>query len=155
MRLVRSSLLMFCVFTFSFSPFRVSGTAPDFPTDRSFDEYGRIRWDDEQARLDNFAIQLMNDPDAIGYIFVISERGGCPGEAAARAIRAKRYIVEHRGVPWNRVIWREDGYMDTFLTILQPAPREWKFSYPFFGLKGIAKRDSPNSLSEKLPGYDC
>src|SRR5205823_13125607 len=33
-----------------------------------FDEYGNIRFNDEKARLDNFAIQLQNEPTAQGYI---------------------------------------------------------------------------------------
>jgi hypothetical protein len=31
-----------------------------------FDEYGNIAWGDEKARLDNFAIQLMNSTNDIG-----------------------------------------------------------------------------------------
>ena len=30
------------------------------------DKYGNIAWEDEKARLDNFAIQLMHDPNEIG-----------------------------------------------------------------------------------------
>jgi hypothetical protein len=104
--------------------------------DRLFDEYGRIRWEDEQARLDNFAIQVTNEPDAIGYIFVYDGANMCAGEVEARAIRAKRYIVEHRGVPWNRVIWRKDGYRGEFRIVLQPVSRAFAFAvtYPFLGI---------------------
>ncbi len=102
--------------------------------DRLFDEYGRIRWEDEQARLDNFAIQVTNEADAIGYIFVYDGANMCAGEAEARAIRAKRYIVEHRGVPWDRVIWRKDGYSGEFRTVLQPIPRGFAVTYPFLGI---------------------
>jgi hypothetical protein len=35
-----------------------------------FDEYGNIRFDDQQARLDNFVITLQTDPAATGYIIV-------------------------------------------------------------------------------------
>lgn len=35
-----------------------------------FDQYGMTQWEDEQARLDNFAVQLMNDPELIGYILI-------------------------------------------------------------------------------------
>lgn len=81
---------------------------------RKFDDYGLIRWKDEKARLDNFAIQLKNNADFIGYIFVNDGEDVCEGEAQARAIRAKRYIVEYRGVPWNRVIWRLEGFTGHF-----------------------------------------
>ena len=32
-----------------------------------FDEYGNIKFNDEKARLDNYAIQLQNEPGAQGY----------------------------------------------------------------------------------------
>lgn len=101
-------------------------------TDRLFDQYGAIGWNDEKARLDNFAIQLQHDETLVGYILVFDAVGGCPGEAQARAIRAKRYVVEHRGIPWNRVIWRHDGRLQDLSTILQPVSRGTSLPYPFF-----------------------
>src|ERR1044072_8809645 len=80
-------------------------------------DYGAISWEDEKARLDNYAVQLQHEKDLIGYIFVFAGNGGCPGEAQARAIRAKRYIVEHRGVPWDRVVWRVEGYRQDLTTL--------------------------------------
>jgi hypothetical protein len=94
------------------------------------DNYGAIRWEDEKARLDNYSIQLHHEKALIGYIFVFAQNGGCPGEAQARAIRAKRYIVEHRGVPWKQVIWRVEGYRPDLTTILQLFPPGTDFSYP-------------------------
>jgi hypothetical protein len=96
-----------------------------------FDEYGAIKWEDEKARLDNFAIQLQQDKQLIGYILVFDAVGGCPGEAQAHAIRAKRYVVEHRGIPWNRIIWRREGFQSDFRTVLQLVPRESILPYPF------------------------
>ena len=136
MRLLASSFLVICLAALSVSQFRVhSGAQPGrlFSQVRIFDEYGLTNWEDELARLDNFAIQLMHEPQLTGYIFVINGRDVCPGEAAARGMRAKRYLVEQRGVPGDRIIWKEDGYGEKFRTILQPAPREWGFSYPTFG----------------------
>jgi len=74
-------------------------TEPTTSPDRPFDSYGTIRWEDETARLDNFAIQLLNEEKLVGYILVYDKIGGCPGEATA--MRAKRYITEFRHVPWN------------------------------------------------------
>jgi hypothetical protein len=105
--------------------------------DRLFDQYSIIRWEDEKARLDNFAIQLINDPEVLGYIFVNDGKQMCRGEAQARAMRAKRYVVEHRGVAWNRVMWRIDGYTGDFLISLQPVNREVPIGYPFLGYPKI------------------
>jgi len=101
--------------------------------DRNFDEYGLIRWGDEQALLDNFSIQLLNEPDAIGYIFVYDGNNVCAGEARARAIRARKYVVEYRQVPWNRVMWRYEGYAGEFRIALQPASPTIHIEYPFQG----------------------
>jgi len=100
------------------------------------DDYGAIRWEDEKARLDNYSIQLHHEKALIGYIFVFAQDGGCPGEAQARAIRAKRYIVEHRGVPWNQVIWRVEGYRPDLTTILQIFPPGRDFPYPLYLVTG-------------------
>jgi hypothetical protein len=105
---------------------------PDSP----FDQYGEIRWDDEKARLDNFAIQITNYPKSVGAILVLDRTGGCPGEAMARAIRAKRYVVEHRGVPWNRVLWRREGYFPDVRTTLLMVPEGARLRYPFYEPSG-------------------
>ena len=143
MKLIRSSFLVLCLVAIGFSQFSVHGTKPGtqpnrpFDQLRKFDEFGRTNWEDEAARLDNFAIQLMQQPELVGYIFVINGRDLCPGEAAARGMRSKSYLVEQRGVPGNKVIWKEDGYGDNFKTLLVAGPREWTFSYPSFGSKTL------------------
>jgi hypothetical protein len=63
----------------------------------------------EEAYLDNFAIQVMNDPGLIGYIVVYSGKDSCAGEAEGRAIEMRKYLTERRGVHWNRVMWKDGG----------------------------------------------
>lgn len=104
----------------------------------------------EKARLDNFAIQLLNDETLIGYVLVFDSVGGCPGEAGARAIRAKKYVVEHRGVAWNRVIWRHEGYLEGLSTMLQPAPRQRLLPFPF--LSTVAGKDGPLNRTSAWSG---
>ena len=124
-----AGILLSLVLIGSWLPLQTNGV-PLSPT-TPFDQYGAISWEDEKARLDNFAIQVQNDEKLIGYILVFDAVGGCPGEAQARAIRAKRYIVEHRGLAWNRVIWRREGYLEGISTRLQPAPRQVILPHPF------------------------
>jgi hypothetical protein len=125
-----NSILLLMIFLSSTTGSSVHrATAPITP----FDEYGEIAWEDEKARLDNFAIQLQRDSDLIGYVLVYDAAGGCAGEAQARAIRAKRYVVEHRGVPWNKVIWRQEGYQAEIHTVLQPLKRNIILPRPFRG----------------------
>jgi hypothetical protein len=65
-----------------------------------FDEYGNIKFNDEKARLDNYAIQLQNQPGSQGTIIAY---GSCAGEAQARADRAKDYLVNTRGIEAGRI----------------------------------------------------
>jgi len=67
---------------------------------RKFDEYGNIRFNDEKARLDNYAIQLQNEPTARGAIVGY---GSCDAEGNTRANRAKDYLVNTRGIDASRI----------------------------------------------------
>jgi hypothetical protein len=84
---------------------------------RKFDEFGDINCEDEMARLDNFAIQLQNEPSARGLIIfyggrLFRGRLSKRGEAAARAARLKPYLVQRRGIPTDRVIVVDGGYAE-------------------------------------------
>lgn len=76
------------------------------PEPRRFDEYGDIRFNDEKARLDNYAIQLQNEPGSQGYIIAY---GTCEGEGQARADRAKNYLVNTRGIDAGRITTVDGG----------------------------------------------
>ena len=71
-----------------------------------FDEYGNIRFNDEKARLDNYAIQLQNTPGSTGTIIVY---GSCAGEAQQRGDRAKDYLVNTRGIEAGRITVIDGG----------------------------------------------
>jgi hypothetical protein len=73
---------------------------------RKFDEYGNIRFNDEKARLDNYAIQLQNEPGSSGTILVY---GSCAGEAQQRGDRAKDYLVNTRGIEAGRITVVDGG----------------------------------------------
>ena len=57
-------------------------------------------------RLDNYAIQLQNDPGSQGYIIAY---GSCEGEGQARADRAKNYLVNTRGIEAGRITTVDGG----------------------------------------------
>jgi hypothetical protein len=91
---------------------------------RAFDDYGPICWENEKPRLDNFAIALLNDnPTTLGHIVVYDGKRACRGEAIARAMRAKKYLVEYRKVPASRIVFRWGGYLTTPYTELVLQPR--------------------------------
>jgi hypothetical protein len=112
-------LILVFLMLFGLSPAKTLEPASDIFW---IDRYGNISWEDEKARLDNFAIQLMNDPNQIGYMYVQAGRVSCKGEAQAHAVRAKKYMTEVRGAAWDRIIWRDIGYADRFEVSLWMAP---------------------------------
>jgi hypothetical protein len=87
---------------------------------RKFDEYGNIRFNDEKARLDNFAIQLQNEPSAQGYIVGY---GSCGAEGTTRANRAKDYLVNTRGIDAGRLVVVDGGCLPELLVQLWVAPQ--------------------------------
>lgn len=96
-------------------------TKPDL-SPRKFDEYGNIRFNDEKARLDNYAIQLQNDPGSQGYIIAYGGRRGTAGEAQARADRAKNYLVNTRGIDAGRLVTVDGGYREELTVELWIRP---------------------------------
>jgi hypothetical protein len=79
---------------------------------RKFDEYGKIRPADENARLDNFVIELQNDPTAQGYLIAYGGRRSKAGEAKKAAARAKTYLVKKRGLTAQRLTTVDGGYRE-------------------------------------------
>lgn len=96
----------------------VAVRAPILP--RKFDEYGNIRFNDEKARLDNFAIQLQNEPTAQGYIIAF---GTCDGEGQTRANRARDYLVNTRGVDAGRLVIVDGGCREQLVVELWIKPQ--------------------------------
>lgn len=79
---------------------------------RKTDEYGKLMAKDENARLDNFAIELMNDPLTQGYIVVYNGRASRPGDAKTAVNRAKGYLTKKRGLDPGRVMAVDGGYRE-------------------------------------------
>jgi hypothetical protein len=101
---------------------------------REFDKYGSICCEDEKARLDNFAVHLQSEPEAIGYIIFYEgrrypscydRRPRAPrrGEAEARAARIKPYLTEMRGLDAKRVIIVNGGYREEWTAELWIVPK--------------------------------
>jgi hypothetical protein len=95
----------------------VKQVVPVTPT--KFDEYGNIRFNDEKARLDNYAIALQNDPTAQGTIIAY---GSCEGEGQARADRAKNYLVNTRGIDAGRLTTVDGGCREDLTVQLWVVP---------------------------------
>ena len=90
-----------------------------------FDAYStKISIKQENGRLDNYAIQLKNDPNSRGLILVYAENEKTAAATKARARRAAKYLVKTRGLNPARVIWRFEGackYDEIQLYLLYPT----------------------------------
>jgi len=119
------------------------------PEARKFDEFGDIQSSDLMARLDNFAIQLQNEPAAKGFILVYRTRRDLPGLNNSLALRSKDYLVNSRGVPRERIVTVDGGEADCMIQELwivpagtTPAPRPEAYQRHFPDL------DSPRKFDE-------
>jgi hypothetical protein len=92
------------------------------PLARKIDEYGNIRFNDEKARLDNYAIELQNDPTSQGYLICYGGRKGRAGEAQKRCDRAKGYLTTTRGIDASRVVTVDGGYREDLTVELWIVP---------------------------------
>jgi hypothetical protein len=117
-------------------------------TAQKFDEFGDILYSDLIARLDNFSIQLMQQPDAKGFLIVYRTRRDLPGLNHALAMRMKDYIVHSRGIQRDRVVTVDGGVAGHLVQELwivlpgtAPTPRsdarigyiqDWDFAWKFY-----------------------
>lgn len=79
---------------------------------RKIDEYGKIRLADENARLDNFVVELKGDPTVQGYLIAYGGRRSQAGEAKKAAARAKTYLVKKRKLKAQRLTTVDGGYRE-------------------------------------------
>jgi hypothetical protein len=71
---------------------------------RKFDEFPDISRNDEKARLDNFAIELQNDPTATAYVIVYPGRSSKRGDVQYHSSRIVEYLVHSRGLDERRIV---------------------------------------------------
>ena len=88
---------------------------------RKFDEFPDISRNDEKARLDNYGIELQNDPTATAYVIVYPGRSGKGGEVQHHANRVVEYLVHSRGLDKSRIVTlvgpaRENLFVELWIT---------------------------------------
>jgi len=89
-----------------------------------FDEYGDIKYRDEQARLDNFAIQVSNWPKSSGIVLMSAGQKTFKGEVPYRLARAKSYLTQIRGMDSSRILTIDCGFSRELLVALYVIPVE-------------------------------
>lgn len=76
---------------------------------RKFDEFGDANLSDIAARLDNYAIQLQNEPDTRAFVIVYRTRRDVPGLSSSLAGWMKSYLLGARGFDTSRIVAVDGG----------------------------------------------
>lgn len=90
----------------------------------NFDEYQKLSFEDQKARLENLLI-VMNEALARGIIEVVGPTKKARQKLMKGAARAKRYLMEKRGLEEERLLLVDGGFSKGPLTRL--------FLYPIGG----------------------
>jgi hypothetical protein len=77
-----------------------------------FDECKGCTFDDQKARLDNFGVELQNDPSRRGYIIAYGGRMSPVGQVNKLMSRARDYIVTQRGIDASRLVVVNGGFRE-------------------------------------------
>jgi hypothetical protein len=100
----------------------VTMPVPTFAS-RRFDEFPDISRNDEKARLDNFGIEMQNDPSATAFVIIYPGKSGKRGEVQAHAARIIDYLVNSRGLDQHRIETRVGPARDALSVELWITPR--------------------------------
>lgn len=104
------------------------------PSCRKFDEFAAISRNDQKARLDNYAIEMQNDPTSTAYIIVYPGQKGKPGEGQQRITQMVDYLVNSRGIDRHRIITLIGPARAEFAAELWTCPQGAKAPTPRSGL---------------------
>ena len=91
------------------------------PVNKKFDEFPDISRNDEKARLDNFAIELQNDPTATAYVIVYPGRSSKRGDIQHHSSRIVDYLVNSRHLDQSRIVTlvgpvRDELFVELWIT---------------------------------------
>jgi hypothetical protein len=118
----RLGLLTLLLLSLLALPVRPSWAQTENKTAQKFDEFGDIQYSDIKARLDNFAIQLQNEPLTKGFILVYRSRRDLPGLNHRLAMRMKDYLVATRALVSERVATVDAGVAENLTQELWVVP---------------------------------
>jgi hypothetical protein len=88
-----------------------------------FDEFPDISRNDEKARLDNFGIELQNDPTSTAYVMVSPGRSSRQRDVQRHTTRIVEYLVNSRGINARRIVSLLGSARDELLVELWVCPQ--------------------------------
>jgi hypothetical protein len=90
---------------------------------RKFDEFPDISRNDEKARLDNYGVEIQNDPTTTAYVVVYPARSGKRGEVQRHSARIVDYLVNSRAIDARRIVTLVGGARDELMVELWSCPQ--------------------------------
>jgi len=100
------------------------------PKCRKFDEFPNITRNDEKARLDNYAVELQNDPQSTAYIVIHPSRSGISADVQKHTSRVLDYLVNSRGLDDRRIVTMVGEARDDLMVELWSCPQGAKPTKP-------------------------
>jgi hypothetical protein len=91
---------------------------------RIFDEFSGLDCEDVKARLDNFAINLQQQPEMHGFAVVYGGSHGRRGETQAWIRFVKEYLSDTRGIPAQNLTSSDGGYQKLLTIDLWLLPKD-------------------------------
>ena len=101
--------IAFCLCIFSAVTQAQKVSIPEILKPDRFDQWGDISFNDEQTHLNKIAAQAKEWPLSMIYLVVHAGQTACIGEAKARGVRAKNYLMT-REVSDERIVWIDAGW---------------------------------------------
>lgn len=92
-------------------------------TCKKFDEFGQLASNDEKARLDNYAIEVQNDPSSTAYVVVYPGQRGRTGQVQTQRSRIVDYLVNSRGFNAGRIVTIVGPPRDEMMVELWTCPQ--------------------------------
>jgi hypothetical protein len=89
---------------------------------RKYDEFGEILYTELIARLDGFAIELHNQPNARGFIITYRSPRDLPGISSRLSVAPKNYLINERGIPAERIVTVDGGIASCLIQELWVVP---------------------------------
>jgi hypothetical protein len=101
----------FCLFIFAGITRAQQASPPEILKPDKFDQWGDVSFKDEQTHLNKIAAQAKEWPLSIIYLVVHAGATACVGEAKARGVRGKNYLMT-RGISDERIVWIDAGWRE-------------------------------------------
>lgn len=107
MKLIFATILCLYISQTGFS--QEASTKPTIMRPDKFDQWGDISFSGEIAHLDKIAKQLKEWRLSVVNLVIYAGQRACKGEAKARGIRAKNYLLKAQIEP-ERIVWIDGGF---------------------------------------------